>query len=70
LFFFADQDLTLLLLSLRQEIINWIKDNSGDYHLDHCLSLVTAKAAGAKDKAFMTDGKKAVAAIYDDRLNR
>jgi hypothetical protein len=65
----ASRFLTLLLLSLRQDIVNWIKDNSGDYHFDHSLSLVTAKAAGSRDKAFMTDGKMAVAAIYDDKLN-
>lgn len=65
----ASRFLTLLLLSLHQDIVNWIKDNSGDYHLDHSLSLVTAKAAGSRDKAFIKDGKKAVAAIYDDKLS-
>ena len=49
----------------KEEIQNWIEDNAGDYHFDHCLSLVTAKAAGSKDTAFMTEGHKAVAAIYE-----
>jgi hypothetical protein len=48
----------------KEEIQNWIKDNAGDYHFDHCLSLVTAKAAGSKDTAFMTEGHKAVSDIY------
>lgn len=48
-----------------EDIINWIKENSGNYHLDHSLSLVTSKAAGSKDKRFMTHGKKSVVEIYD-----
>lgn len=48
-----------------EDIINWIKENAGDYHLDHSLSLVTSKAAGSKDKAFQTDGKKSVIDIYN-----
>ncbi|KAL3823753.1 hypothetical protein ACHAXA_004846, partial [Cyclostephanos tholiformis] len=53
-----------------EDMMSWIKDNSGDYHMDHCLSLVTAKAAESKDKNFMTDGKKAVASIYENILNK
>jgi len=53
-FYFPDED-----------IINWIKDNSRNYHLDHTLSLVTSKASGSKDKSFITNGKKSVGDIYD-----
>lgn len=48
--------------------MNWIKDNSGDYHCDHCIALVMSKAAGAKDKQLMTYGKTSVIAMYDDSI--
>lgn len=37
--------------------------------MDHCMSLVTAKAAGSRDNAFMSDGKTTIASIYHSRLN-
>ena len=46
------------------DIINWVKENAGDYHIDHCQSLIQSKATGNKDKKFLTDGKQAVLDIY------
>ncbi|KAL7553539.1 hypothetical protein ACHAWF_016820 [Thalassiosira exigua] len=48
-----------------EDILNWIEENSGDYHLDHCISLVTSKAAGCKDKKFLQRGQMAVTHIYN-----
>jgi len=53
-FYFPDED-----------VMTWIKENFKSYHLEHSLSLITARSAnGYQDKGIWTKRKDLVREIY------
>lgn len=50
-----------------QDILKWITDNCGDYHLDHTLSLASSTAMRSKDERLVLQEKELVVRIYSNR---